>query len=150
MRLFMAAVVLISFGCSHHDKMKQHHQTHSGQPSAITADAFANSKDLTTQQKSELKAIYGRTFSQSRAYRAELADKKSQLFETLSSRDYKSKDISKLKTEIIEIDQKRLNLMFAALAEVQGIVGYGKDKENIYKQLRDYDMSQTNADYNIR
>ncbi len=106
----------------------------------INMDSFMNSPDLTAAQKEQLKSIFVRTMGQARSLSAELAEAKSRMFQTLATRDYKSKDISVIKKEITAIDQKRLDLMFGALSEVQGVVGYGAEKEKIYKQLRDYDL----------
>lgn len=121
-----------------------------GGPAVVGVDAFINSPDLTAAQKEQLKAIYGRTFAQARVYQAELAEMKTKLFQTLASRDYKSKDITNMKKEITKLDQKRLDLMFGALSEVQGIVGYGADKEKIYKHLRDYDLFHGDRLSNIK
>lgn len=157
--ILMGATII---GCDHMDKknviqtelVSPTSQTEGATPSrstvSVSADAFANSSDLTSQQKTKLKAIYNRTGTQSRALGLKLAELKTQLFETLSKRDYKSRDIAKLKNEIIAIDKNRLNLMFAALAEVQTVVGYGSDKERIYEQLRDYDTSSSKHDYTIK
>jgi hypothetical protein len=165
MKSSLLTVILMSalfVGCGHMNKkddvqtelITPTSQTEGSTPSrstvSVSADAFANSTDLTSQQKARLKAIYSRTGTQSRTLGAELTEAKTKLFETLSKRDYKSRDIAKLKNEIIAMDQKRLNLMFGALAEVQGVVGYGSEKERIYRQLRDYDLSSTSPDYNIR
>lgn len=147
-------VVTTSFGCSHmQTKEKQHscENPHTASPHSgvITAESFINSPDLSPAQKEQLKSIYGRVFAQSRMYRAELIEAKSKMFQTLATRDYKSNEISKLKKEIIAIDQRRLDLMFGALAEVQGVVGYGEDKEKIYRQLRDYDRHQSDYRMNV-
>lgn len=143
-------------GCSHTQVVdKQHTQnqikeTGEENPhSSISPDSFINSPDLSPGQKAQLKSIYGRVFAQSRMYKADLIEAKSKMFQLLSSKDYKSYEVSKLKKEIIEIDQKRLDLMFGALAEVQGVVGYGEDKEKIYRQLRDYDRHQSNTRMSI-
>lgn len=152
--LFVLFIIVSSIGCSHMQTKEKHHscsQPHSdgSHPTAITAESFINSPDLSPAQKEQLKSIYGRIFAQSRMYRAELVEAKSKMFQTLAKRDYKSNEISKLKKEIIAIDQKRLDLMFGALAEVQGVVGYGEDKEKIYRQLRDYDRHQSDYRTNI-
>ncbi|MFN8847892.1 MAG: Spy/CpxP family protein refolding chaperone [Bdellovibrionales bacterium] len=147
--MLIAAMTLV--GCGHMKKGKHEGCASCGmdkkaQPAAppsssqINMDAFMNSPDLTAAQKEQLKSIFVRTMGQSRALSADLAEAKSKMFQTLASRDYKSKDITSLKKEISTIDQKRLDLMFSALSEVQGVVGYGADKEKIYKQLRDYDL----------
>jgi hypothetical protein len=154
--LLTLSVVLGLTGCSHMQAKEMHHSHNHVQtpPSesasgSITAESFINSPDLSPGQKAQLKSIYGRVFAQSRMYRAELVEAKSKMFQTLATRDYKSNEISKLKKEIISIDQKRLDLMFGALAEVQGVVGYGEDKEKIYRQLRDYDRHQSDYRMNI-
>lgn len=67
------------------------------------------------------------------------SENKTQLFETLATHDYQSSEINALKNKIVILDQKRLELMFGALNEVQQIVGRGQDKEKIYRDLRNYD-----------
>ena len=151
-KLLVLVTALAFVGCGHMGKGKHEgcdscgmdKKTHSAVKPATTGninmEAFMNSPDLTAAQKEQLKSIFVRTMGQARTLSAELSDAKSRMFQTLASRDYKSKDITTLKKEITTIDQKRLDLMFGALSEVQGVVGYGADKEKIYKQLRDYDL----------
>lgn len=103
------------------------------------ASVFADAPGLTNDQKQKLETIYQRTYAEAMAIRAEIGQSKSLLFKTVSKSDYKSNEVDRLKKRIVELDQKRLNIMFKALADVQAIVGYGADKEEIYERLRDYE-----------
>lgn len=103
------------------------------------AEAFADAPGLTNEQKQKLEAIYQRTYAEALAIRTEIGQSKSLLFKTVAKADYKSNEVDRIKKRIVDLDQKRLNLMFKALADVQAVVGYGADKEEIYERLRDYE-----------
>lgn len=103
------------------------------------AQAFANIEGLAPEKKSKLSEIYTRTFTESMNIRKEIGQSKSLLFKTLAQNDYKNKEVNALKKKIVNLDQKRLNLMFKALEDVQAVVGKGADAEKIYEQLQDYD-----------
>jgi hypothetical protein len=64
---------------------------------------------------------------------------KSLLFKEASQKKFKSGDITELTQRIVDADQRRLNIMFRALEEMQQIVGYGSDKKELYEYLRNYD-----------
>lgn len=103
------------------------------------AEAFANAPGLTNEQKQKLEAIYQRTYREALAIRTEIGQSKSLLFKTVAKADYKSAEVDRLRKRIVDLDQKRLNIMFKALSDVQAVVGYGADKEEIYERLRDYE-----------
>ncbi len=150
----IAILVLATTGCSHIKKTETEKSVSCGvqkgtEPRHINMDAFFNSPDLNATQKEQLKAIYARTMGQARKLSAELAAIKSQMFQTLATKDYKSKQITELKMQIINIDKKRLDVMFEALSAVQGVVGYGEEKEKIYRQLRDYDTDHSDKLYSL-
>lgn len=102
------------------------------------AQAFLSSPSLTAEQKEKLLKIHGRVYEQAMAIGTELGKTKSLLFKTVSSADYDSSELRQLRERIVRLDKKRLDLMFAALKDVQEVVGYGKGTEDYYK---DYDFS---------
>lgn len=104
------------------------------------AVAFSNADGLTAQQKWMLSDIYSRVYTESMRIRHEMGQSKSLLFMTLAKVDYKSSEIDAIKKKIVELDQKRLKLMFDALDDVQRIVGKGIEAEKIYKHFEDYEM----------
>lgn len=110
------------------------------------AMAFSNAEGLTAQQKWLLSDIYARVYTESMNIRREMGQNKSLLFMTLAKVDYKKSDITALKNKIIELDQKRLKIMFNALDEVQRIVGHGIEAEKIYKHFQDYEMPNHRRD----
>jgi Spy/CpxP family protein refolding chaperone len=104
------------------------------------AEAFIKSTTLAPEQKQKIIKIYARVYNDARAIRAEISQAKSLIFKRLASTKYDSAEMEAIKAKVVALDRKRLDLMFAALAEVQEIVGFGKDKEDIYRRLRDYDL----------
>ncbi|MBY0555446.1 hypothetical protein K2P97_13015 [bacterium] len=110
------------------------------------AIAFSNADGLTAQQKWMLSDIYSRVYTESMRIRREMGQSKSLLFMTLAKVDYKSSEIDALKKKIVELDQKRLKLMFDALDDVQRIVGKGIEAEKIYKHFQDYEMPNHRRD----
>ncbi len=104
------------------------------------AEAFSNVEGLKPEQKAKLSDIYVRVYTDSKLIRREIGQSKSLLFMTLAKPDYKESEITMLKKKIVTLDQKRLNLMFTALDEVQKVVGKGKSAENIYKHFYEYEM----------
>ena len=150
----IAILILATTGCSHLKKTETEKSQalcieKKTEPRHINMDAFFNSPDLNATQKEQLKAIYARTMGQARKLSSELAAIKSQMFQTLATKDYKSKQVTDLKAQIIAIDKKRLDVMFEALSAVQGVVGYGEEKEKIYRQLRDYDLDHADKLYSL-
>lgn len=118
-------------------------QPHADTPEAIAqraADTFSNAPGLNAEQKQKLTAIYAKTYSEAMGLRTQIGQSKSLLFQMLASSDYKSSEVAQLKKKITALDEKRLALMFQALDEVQKVVGYGKNKEEIYKHLRDFEF----------
>ena len=106
------------------------------------ADRFSNSPDLNQKQKDKLKLIYLSVYHSAKGVGGEIGKAKSLLFETLAKKDYKAKEVEDLKNRIVELDKKRLDLMFEALDDVQAIVGHGKDRHELYKHLFDYEGPQ--------
>ena len=100
-------------------------------------EAFINAKGLTDDQRKKLMGVYLHTYQQAMAIRLEIGKSKSLLFKTVSSSAYDSKEVVALTNKIVELDHKRLVLMFKALADVQAIVGYGKDKGEFYRHFYD-------------
>lgn len=103
------------------------------------AQSFSNIEGLSPEKKAKLTEIYTRTYTESMNIRRELGQSKSLLFKTLAKPDYKTSEIKNLKKKIVSLDQKRLDVMFKALDDVQSVVGKGADAEKVYKQLEGYD-----------
>ncbi|MFN7454244.1 MAG: hypothetical protein ACK5RO_06245 [Pseudobdellovibrionaceae bacterium] len=106
---------------------------------ARAAEVFATAPGLTEDQRAQLAAVYGSVFKEATKIRGEIGQSKSLLFKMLASKGMKSKEITELKNKIVGLDQRRLELMFKAMEDVQKIVGTGPEKEEIYRRLRDYD-----------
>ncbi|MGE5086137.1 MAG: hypothetical protein ACM3MG_07520 [Bacillota bacterium] len=104
------------------------------------ADTFANAPGLTTDQRQKLNKLYLKTYAEAREIRKEIGQMKSLLFREASQKKFKSGDINELTQKIVAADQRRLNIMFRSLEEMQQIVGYGADKKDLYEYLRNYDM----------
>ena len=101
------------------------------------AESFSNAPGLTADQKMKLRDVYAKTYAEAAEIRREIGQSKSLLFKTLAKNDYKSKEIEQLKNKIVDLDKKRLSIMFQSMEDVQKIIGYGKDREEIYQHLRD-------------
>ena len=104
------------------------------------AETFSNADGLTPKQKQKLMEIYHRTYEDAIAIQTEIGKSKSLLFKLVSSVSYESDDVDRIRKKVVDLDQKRLAIMFQALADVQGVVGYGQDKERIYKHFREFEM----------
>ncbi len=104
------------------------------------SEAFSKAEGLTETQRQKLMMIYAQTYTAAMDIRTEIGKSKALLFKKAADVNYKSNEIEILKKKIVDLDQKRLKLMFNALAEVQDIVGYGKDREQIYKHFYDYEI----------
>jgi hypothetical protein len=148
--LYPVAVLLMTFqvGCASSEQERdQRSQIRAQQPAdspqAImerAGFAFTNAPGLTEEQKMRLGAIYSRVYTDASVIRREMGQAKSLLFMKLASADYNSKEISSLKNRIVKLDQRRLDLMFKALDDVQKIVGRGEAAEKIYKHFQDYEI----------
>lgn len=111
-------------------------------PDAIAergAQTFINAPGLSDDQKRKIMAVYIRTFNEAISIRNEIGQSKSLLFKLVATVSYKSKEVESLKARIVALDQKRLQVMFKALEEIQGIVGTGKDKEELWKHFYDFE-----------
>lgn len=113
-------------------------------PQAIVeraASTFSNVEGINAKQRSRLSEIYTQVYFESTKIRREMGQAKSLLFQTLAKPEYKESDITKLKKKIISLDQKRLNLMFKALDDVQAVVGKGvTNADKIYQHFQDYEI----------
>ena len=103
------------------------------------AEAFSQADGLTTSQKIRLLKIYRQTYEEAVQIQSEIGKSKSLLFSLVSSSKYDSKDIERIKNKVVALDQKRLKIMFKALADVQAVVGYGDDKQDLYKHFFDFE-----------
>lgn len=99
------------------------------------AEAFSAAPGLSAEQKMKLHAIYTRVYVESMQIRRDIGQSKSLLFMSLASADYKATEMTKLKKKIVDLDQKRLKIMFEAFDDVQKIVGRGVETEKIYKHF---------------
>ena len=104
------------------------------------AEAFANAPGLTSDQRIKLLTIYSRTYSEAMAIRKEIGQSKSLLFQLVASTSYKSSDVEKLKSKVVALDKRRLDIMFTALRDVQNVVGFGEDKKELYRRLEIHEM----------
>ena len=106
----------------------------------IASQAFSKAEGLTDFQRQKLMLIYARTYADAINIRTEIGKSKALLFKKAADVNYKSNEIEILKKKIVDLDQQRLKIMFKALSEVQDVVGYGKDREQIYKHFYDYEI----------
>lgn len=111
------------------------------------ASMFANAEGLTAEQKEKLTSIYTKVYIESMQIRKDLGKSKSLLFSTLSKPDYQPSEITNLKKRIVDLDQKRLDVMFAALDDVQAVVGKGQGSEKLYKHFERYEYPETGHNY---
>lgn len=146
----MSAIVLMIAACASSKTKKEDAALNAevqAQAPADTPDqimqrasyAFANAEGLTPEQKIKLGAIYSRVYTEGMSIRREIGQSKSLLFSVLAKVDYKADEITKLKKKIVDLDQKRLAIMFTALEEVQAVVGKGEQAAKIYKHLEHYE-----------
>jgi hypothetical protein len=108
------------------------------------AEQFSSAPGLTAEQKTKLAEVYSRVYIESMGLRREMGQNKSLLFTTLSKPNYKPSEIKVLKSKIVQLDQKRLNLMFEALDDVEKIVGKGNKVPEVYKHFERFEIPDTN------
>lgn len=101
---------------------------------------FASAPGLTPEQRMKLSDIYTKVYLEALSIRTEIGQSKSLLFKLVASKEYKSKEVEMLKKKIVALDQRRLDIMFKALADVQHVVGYGVEKEEMYRHFQDYEL----------
>ncbi|QDK44584.1 hypothetical protein DOM22_05130 [Bdellovibrio sp. ZAP7] len=144
----LLCLIIASVSCAttppQHSTLEQriHAEPQANSPDEIAqraADVFSSAPGLTDDQRKRLHALYLKTYNESRNIRKDIGQMKSLLFKEAAYKRFNSKDMAELTRRIVEADQKRLNLMFAAFQEMQNIIGYGEDKKDIYDRLRDYD-----------
>lgn len=148
----MALVVLL--GCASAELEREQRQQIRAQPPADSPQeimqrasaAFSNAPGLTPEQKTKLSAVYSQVYADAMEIRREMGQAKSLLFSKLASVNYKNKEIVNLKNRIVKLDQRRLDLMFNALGDVQKIVGTGDAAEKIYKHFEDHEVPRTRYD----
>ena len=106
------------------------------------AEDFIGMKGISPDQRAKLMGIYIATYDQALKIHNEISLSKFKLFDLISSTSYSSAAVDNLKQKIVDLDQKRLVVMFKALSDVQDVVGYGKGKAPIYKHFYDYEHPQ--------
>ncbi|MGZ3725926.1 MAG: hypothetical protein ACXWQQ_08995 [Pseudobdellovibrio sp.] len=147
-------VLILQVGCASSElEREQRKEIRAQQPADTPQEimeraslAFANAPGLTPDQKVKLGAIYSQVYTDATAIRREIGQAKSLLFSKLASVDYTDKEISSLKNRIVKLDQRRLDLMFKALDDVQEVVGHGEAAEKIYKHFEDYEIPRFRRD----
>jgi len=121
---------------------KVREEPHANSPEDIAnraAKVFSEAPGLSEDQKRKLSAVYLAVYAEAMAIRTEIGQSKSLLFKLIATTAYKSKEVDQLKQKIVALDQRRLKIMFEALADVQKIVGHGPGKENIYRHFRQHE-----------
>lgn len=111
-------------------------------PSDIKKSAqeiFASAPGLTEVQRQKLSEVLRKIASDGAEIRKQIGEAKTDLFKAVSSKAFASKEVTEIRDKITALDQKRLVLMNKALADVQAIVGFGPDKEEFYRRLRELD-----------
>lgn len=104
------------------------------------AAEFVNSSALNPEQKQKIMLIYSRVYMDAASIRKEILQAKSEIFKMIANLKHNSKEINTLKNKIIRLDKQRLDIMFKALKDVQDVVGYGPDKEDIYRHFYDFEI----------
>ena len=104
------------------------------------ANSFISAPGLTEVQRQKLMEVYTRTYLGAEEIRGQIGQSKSLLFKMVAKSNYKSKEMEELRNKVVALDQKRLQIMFQALSDVQGIVGYGGDKEEFYRHFEMHEM----------
>ncbi|KYG67986.1 hypothetical protein AZI87_01570 [Bdellovibrio bacteriovorus] len=104
------------------------------------ADVFSSAPNLTEDQRIRLNRLYLKTYADSMQIRKEIGQMKSLLFKEAAIKKFKTGDVNQLTQRIVAADNRRLNIMFKALEEMQSIVGYGEDKQELYEYLRNYEI----------
>ena len=89
----------------------------------IGHDAFMKAPGLSEAQKIKLSEIMKNAFSEAQKIKVAIANQKVDLFEAITNPSVKNSQVNKIKKSIVELDKKRLALMFSSLEDVQKIIG---------------------------
>lgn len=112
------------------------------------AESFSNIEGLPAGDREKLASIYTKTYLDSVSIRKEIGQHKALLFKTLARKDYKQNDVKMIKDKIVSLDQKRLDVMFKALDDIQGVIGKGSPAaDEIYKRLERYEYPMARDNY---
>ena len=141
-------MLMLQVGCATSDlereqKAQIRSQAPADSPQQImdrAAMAFSNAPGLTVEQKAKLGTIYSQVYTEAMSIRREMGQAKSLLFMKLATTDYKNSEIISLKKRIVKLDQRRLDVMFKALEDVQNVVGHGADAKELYKHFEDFEI----------
>jgi len=103
--------------------------------SQIGHDAFRNAPGLTEAQKLKLADLMKSTFAQAEKIKLGIANLKVDLFETLTDPSADNGKVNKIKDQIIELDKRRLALMFKSLDEVKALIGKNPETTKYLRQI---------------
>jgi hypothetical protein len=104
------------------------------------AMSFITTPGLSEDQRQKLMAVYMKTYLGAEEIRGEIGKSKSLMFKMIAEKQFDSPEMVAIKNKVVDLDQKRLNLMFRALEDVQLIVGVGVDKAKFYKHFEMYEV----------
>jgi hypothetical protein len=146
-RIALSALILVAAGCASktssekvvEKKIETTKAPGPGDLASLGHDAFLNAPGLTEAQKIKLSQIMKDTYGEATKVKTEIGKAKLVLFETITSPDYRQKDVDVLKKKIVQLDKKRMDLMFASLDEVQKVIGRNPETaEYLRKIMRDH------------
>jgi Spy/CpxP family protein refolding chaperone len=92
-------------------------------------EAIMNSKNLTDEQKQKIVGIMARVRAENLALKEESTKLKIAFFQTLGEKDYKADQVAVIKRRLQKLQNKKMDLMFSSLEEVQGVLGVKSEKD---------------------
>lgn len=145
MAVSMAAGAAV-MGCATQSERELEQKVQAEQPAtgpdaiaARGAQTFISAPGLTDEQRRQLLEIHTRVYAENTEIGTEIGKAKSLLFKNMIAEKYDAATVAGLKKKLIGLDQRRLNVMFKALEDVEKVVGRGLDKEPIYRRFYEFD-----------
>lgn len=105
-------------------------------------EVWANSANLTADEKSKLAVIHNNTGRDAMRIKTEIGKAKMELFGELAKAKYDKKKVDSLKRAIVKLDSERLDKMFSSLEEVEKVLGKDQKARDYYKFLETLEKGQ--------
>ena len=94
-----------------------------------------NHPDMTEEQRRKMKRVYAETMAKSQKIRMEMSKVKGVFFKQLFKSTRNDKELRILRKKLIDLNEKKMDVMFDALYEAQTILGKGFPAEEIPVQF---------------
>ena len=99
-------------------------------------DIIQSAPNLSAEQKQKLLGLHQKMAGDMTSLREEESKLKSVLFRSIIEPKFNNKEVERIKSRLISLDQKKMNMMFSALKETKKILGRAAiEDEKIYRMV---------------